>query len=76
MDGHSSPDLSRRDALRVLGERAAAVALGGHVATRETAGPSQRGSPRLIRGGTIVHADSQQRADVLIVDERIAQIAR
>lgn len=77
MDRYCSPDLSRRDALRLIGERAAAVALGGHVASREsTIRPSQRGSPRLIRGGTIVHADSLQRADLVIVDERIAQIAR
>jgi dihydropyrimidinase len=76
MDGQSNRDLSRRDALRVLGERAAAAALGMHaVLPASPAGSRQGGSARLIRGGTIVNADGQRRADLVIVDERIAQIA-
>ena len=77
MEGNSSRDLSRRDAIRVLGERAAAAALGARAASWPTSpGYGQAGgSPRLIRGGTIVNADGQRRADLLIVDERIAQIA-
>lgn len=73
MNGDSDHDLTRREAVRVLGERAAAIALG----TRAISGTNHRqGSPpRLIRGGMIVNADGQRRADLLIVDERIARIA-
>lgn len=73
MNGGSDHDLTRREAVRVLGERAAAMALGA----RAMSGTNYRqgGSPRLIRGGLIVNADGQRRADLLIVEGRIAQIA-
>ena len=74
MKGDSTRDLTRREALRVIGERAAAVALGTH-AVSWAVYPRQAGSPRLIRGGLIVNADGQRRADLVIVGERIAQIA-
>lgn len=65
--------ITRRDALRLLGHRAATVALGTRALS--ATGHRQGGPPRLIRGGTIVNADGSRRADLLIVDERIAQVA-
>ena len=74
MSRNSDPDLSRRDALRRLGERTAAAALGARL-FNPSSGLRQGGGPRLVRGGTIVNADGQRRADLVFVGERITQIA-
>jgi dihydropyrimidinase len=76
MDSDASRDLSRRDALRLLGERTAAAALGARaVSWSPDSNRQQRGALRLVRGGTIVNADGRRRADLVIGDERIVQIA-
>jgi dihydropyrimidinase len=77
MDRRPSLEVSRREALRLLGERASAVALGSH-ALRWPSGthPTTRQQSRLlIRGGTVVNADGTRRADVLVADDRIVQFA-
>jgi len=76
MDRGRSREISRRDALRLLGERAAAVALGSHLpwpAGRPETRPQQ--TTLLIRGGTVINADGARLADVVVVNDRIAQIA-
>ena len=51
MDGQSNRDLSRRDALRVLGERAAVVALGAHaISGSSTTGSRQGGGSAFLIG--------------------------
>ena len=76
MRRRSSRDFTRRQVLRLIGERSAAFALGTRlVSAAEIAGRQQGGLARLIRGGMIVNADGQRRADVLVVGERIAQVA-
>jgi hypothetical protein len=72
MDRRLSREMSRRDALRLLGERATAVALGSQLRW-PTGGQQQR--TLLIRGGTVVNADGARRADVVVVNDRITQVA-
>ena len=63
--------MTRRGAIGLLGRHTAAIALG----SRGLSATGQGSSARLIRGGVVVNADGQRRADLLIVDERIVQIA-
>ena len=60
MNRITGPGQSRRTALRVLGERAAAIALGGSF-MRSLAQPRRL----LVRGGRVVNVDGVRSADVL-----------
>ena len=77
MDRRPSHEVSRRDALRLLGERASVIALGSHALRWPSGTHAARQQPSrlLIRGGTVVNADGTRRADVVVADDRIVQIA-
>jgi hypothetical protein len=77
MNRRPTREISRRDALRLLGERATAVALGSHTLRWPAGGPGSRPQQTtlLIRGGTVVNADGARRADVVVVNDRVTQIA-
>lgn len=70
MESRPGPVQSRRTAVRILGERTAALALGASWFGTQT--QSRR---VLIRGGRVVNADGTRGADVLIEGERIVQVA-
>src|SRR5688500_12521767 len=67
---HTGPDHSRRAAVRIIGQRTAAIALGA--SWFGTLAQSRR---LLIRGGRVANADGVRGADVLIEGERIVQLA-
>jgi dihydropyrimidinase len=70
MDRNTGPDQSRRSALRVLGERTAALALGA-----SWVGSLAQPRRLLIRGGRVGNADGVRGADVLIEGEQIIRVA-
>jgi dihydropyrimidinase len=70
MDRFTGQDQSRRRALRVLGERTAAIALGGAFL-----GPLTQPRRLLIRGGRVANADGVRVADVLVEGEKIVRVA-
>ena len=67
---NSGTDRSRRAAVRILGERTAAIALGA-----SWFGTLTQSRRLLIRGGRVANADGIRGADVLIDGERIVQLA-
>ena len=67
---NSGADQTRRAAVRMLGERTAAIALGA-----SWFGTLVQSRRLLIRGGRVANADGIRGADVLIEGERIVQVA-
>jgi len=67
---HTGPDHSRRAAVRIIGQRTAALALG-----TSWLGSIAQSRRLLVRGGRVVNADGIRGADVLIDGERIVQVA-
>lgn len=70
MNRFSGPGQSRRSAIRTIGERLGAIALGSSWLGAQS--PSRQ---LLIRGGRVVTADGSRGAHVLIEGERIARVA-
>jgi dihydropyrimidinase len=67
---YSGTDRSRRAAVRLLGERTAALALGA-----SWFGTLAQARRLLIRGGRVANADGIRGADILIEGERIVRLA-